>query len=1484
MIVKNEAHVIESTFDNLCKYIQFDYWVIADTGSTDGTQDVIRNYFAKKNIPGEVVEHAWQDFGHNRTLSLRAGYNKSDYLLIFDADDSIHGDFKLPTPFNLDCYTMKFGEGFCYLRPQLINNRKKWSYVGVLHEYLKREETMNGEGLVPGDYYIESGKTGDRSKDPLKYLKDANILKAAYAKEKANGSDLANRYAFYCAQSFKDSQNFDDAIEWYTLVADQLANWVQERYYSCIMLGNLYSRKGDFGKSLHYLLKSSHFDPERIEGIVGACDMLRASGIHDLVVLLYHKYRNYNPNPQGKLFLFRDNYNGAFEFNVSCSAHFVNEKALGYQCTKNVLERADVNDNVKNILFDNLRFYTQELLKDCDSIDIFYNLSKFMHKSTKDSLPVIWNMLFKKHKDELIAPTKSFKPKSNSMNVLLTFTSCKRFDLFEQTMNSLLNHWLDKDQIDQWFCVDDNSSTADRTLMKKKYPWLVMYNKKPEEKGHRHSMNIIWNKLNELKPKYWIHIEDDFLFYVKKNYVTESIEFLRQSKNVKQVLFNRNYTETVEDYSIRGDQPLIPGFSIHEQKAGTFPYRNCHYWPHYSFRPGVIEVEAILKLGNFDTPNTFFEMDYANRWVDAGYKTAFFDGINCRHIGRLTKDKNSDTVKNAYDLNQESQFAKTSNIKIVNLKRRPDRREQMDKVLEGIEHDFVEAMDGSKLDETEFIYNLFKNNDFNYRRGFIGCALSHYELWKSLVKDKVHDYYIILEDDITVTPDLKNKLESIKEDIATKDCIFLGYSMFKGNRQATKSTYYNESAPKVVELQKNLYMGGTFMYSITKKGAAAFLKYTEVNGIKHGIDYMMKIATGIELYETQPHLAYSDVYDSTVSTTDTDIQSNYACFDFSFVDKFKFIPGKDHHGDDAGYERVSNFQNMKKALADKNIAGFNTLGFLKKKITNLTPSSYFGPNDGTYIKRDIPTTVKMICNWQSSEDLVKEWAVMPVPDNIRFTLDDKEAEYFVLINYPRKGEYYDPAKTVYFQMEPTVFDSAKNWGAKTWAPLDKSKFLHVHDHANHLNAVQWSFDIKDIPTKKDAISSVVSGKIHDDGHKYRVALLKNSELSVDVFGRENYHNVSSFNGNVPDDNRFNVYSQYKYALAVENNSEHNYATEKIWEPILSECLAFYWGCPNLEDYIDSQAFVRLPLDNLDEAVEIMQKAVRENWWDQRIGAIRAAKKNIMTNLGFFPTLSNIIKDTRTVYIGGCVKNCGKYLEAVFNNIKRIGDYFGSYEVVIAYDESTDNTVDIIKDLKTRFNLTVIVCNNKSEHTTQNIANARNAILEYVKDRDYRYLIMLDCDDVCSDPINIQVLDNNIRRTDWDALSFSRPGYYDVWALSIDQYQISCWHHEEGSMKMATDTRAHIIDKLNNTPAGELVDCQSAFNGFAIYRKESIKNCRYNWTVGSSMIYMKKFVAGISLNSQDCEHRSFHMTMIDKNNARIRISPECIFTQLKPSSP
>ena len=71
MIVKNESHIIEKTLGMLCSKIEFSYWVICDTGSTDGTQDIIKNFFKTRNIDGELYQDEWSDFSTNNLLTIR---------------------------------------------------------------------------------------------------------------------------------------------------------------------------------------------------------------------------------------------------------------------------------------------------------------------------------------------------------------------------------------------------------------------------------------------------------------------------------------------------------------------------------------------------------------------------------------------------------------------------------------------------------------------------------------------------------------------------------------------------------------------------------------------------------------------------------------------------------------------------------------------------------------------------------------------------------------------------------------------------------------------------------------------------------------------------------------------------------------------------------------------------------------------------------------------------------------------------------------------------------------------------------------------------------------------------------------------------------------------------------------------------------------------------------------------------------------------
>jgi hypothetical protein len=281
----------------------------------------------------------------------------------------------------------------------------------------------------------------------------------------------------------------------------------------------------------------------------------------------------------------------------------------------------------------------------------------------------------------------------------------------------------------------------------------------------------------------------------------------------------------------------------------------------------------------------------------------------------------------------------------------------------------------------------------------------------------------------------------------------------------------------------------------------------------------------------------------------------------------------------------------------------------------------------------------MLCDWCSSEELCKRWSKMCNKgytwNNIEITWDE-DVDYYVIINKPPPNEYYMPEKTLVFQMEPWVYDENKTWGVKTWgnwAKPNPNKFMHVHSHDKYLNNVEWQINIpQEFPkVRKEEIFSILSGNNWDDGHKKRTKFVKyleenEKDILIDVYGRSNYHNLKNYKGQLTDDKKESQFVNYKYYFMAENNSEHNYATEKIWEPILCECLCFYWGCPNLEDYIDERAFVRLDLDDFEKSYQIIKQAIEEDWWSQRIDIIKKEKEKIINEFGFFPTLQRIINE------------------------------------------------------------------------------------------------------------------------------------------------------------------------------------------------------------------------------------------------------------------
>jgi glycosyltransferase involved in cell wall biosynthesis len=236
MIVKNEAPNIQRCLESVAPYI--DYYIICDTGSTDNTKEIIKNFFDSKGIPGEILDHEWKHFGHNRSLALEACLGKTQWALMIDADDFISGAFpkdKLDT--NFDGYIVKIKRGpFEWYRAQLFNvGKKKWWYEEPLHEYAICEQPLNIVRLE-GDYAWEVRTEGCRAReaggdDREKYRRDYEFLKK-YLEEHPNNV----RTQFYLAQSAFDAHMFDIAEKEYLKRTTQ-GGWVEEVFYSWMRVG-----------------------------------------------------------------------------------------------------------------------------------------------------------------------------------------------------------------------------------------------------------------------------------------------------------------------------------------------------------------------------------------------------------------------------------------------------------------------------------------------------------------------------------------------------------------------------------------------------------------------------------------------------------------------------------------------------------------------------------------------------------------------------------------------------------------------------------------------------------------------------------------------------------------------------------------------------------------------------------------------------------------------------------------------------------------------------------------------------------------------------------------------------------------------------------------------------------------------------------------------------------------------------------------------
>jgi GR25 family glycosyltransferase involved in LPS biosynthesis len=364
---------------------------------------------------------------------------------------------------------------------------------------------------------------------------------------------------------------------------------------------------------------------------------------------------------------------------------------------------------------------------------------------------------------------------------------------------------------------------------------------------------------------------------------------------------------------------------------------------------------------------------------------------------------------------------------VINMESRKDRRDSITKTFDDVDfknYSFYSGIDGTVIKGTEDIYNLFYGNDFNWRQGFIGAALSHYNLWQQLIKDN-DTSYCIFEDDIVIESTFVEQMSFCEEFIQDRkaDILFLGYSMLRHNIIESKSDTF-----EIIEFQKDLYVGGCFAYIISSAGAKKLIDYINYNGIYQSIDFLMATNRSLMIYECSPQIVFSDWLDSN-RPLDSDVYKNYKSFDFPFPkyqvvnienNKYKYYPGCDCHGNDIRYVGKQSVVSLSRLVENnKNCVAFNTLGYLKSKAEQT--NSINGSNEGVYVKipkkYESKIRVKMISAECSSYDFCNELNSQTQGNytwnDIQIT-GDNNADYYVIMKGVFENEFYIPEKTIFF--------------------------------------------------------------------------------------------------------------------------------------------------------------------------------------------------------------------------------------------------------------------------------------------------------------------------------------------------------------------------------------------------------------------------------------------------------------------------------------
>lgn len=253
VICKNEEKNIGTLLDSI-KGDLFDEIIICDTGSTDGTIDILKKY-------GVKIEHfKWiNDFSAARNYAFSKA--TSDYIMWMDSDDILKPvdyqkflDLKKhldEAPMWVAKYAISFDEKgnstYSFYRERIVKRSLGLKWQEPIHEYI-----LLYRGYRKVDIEITHNSKEEHTS------RNVSMLEAIVAKDPDN-----SRNVYYLGKEYFDNGDYDKALPILERFIDMKDAWGDDVFGALIRLGTHQMESKNFSAAKKYLYRAIEQDPLR---------------------------------------------------------------------------------------------------------------------------------------------------------------------------------------------------------------------------------------------------------------------------------------------------------------------------------------------------------------------------------------------------------------------------------------------------------------------------------------------------------------------------------------------------------------------------------------------------------------------------------------------------------------------------------------------------------------------------------------------------------------------------------------------------------------------------------------------------------------------------------------------------------------------------------------------------------------------------------------------------------------------------------------------------------------------------------------------------------------------------------------------------------------------------------------------------------------------------------------------------------------------